>query len=183
MRFERKTAITVGVLYIAATVAGVLSMAMGGAGAPAQPTRRRTSRRSFVTEFFVLVMAITIPGIAIMFYPVLRRDADTSSKQGLALWYVATRITEGTLFLVGILLMLSLLALSQEMARAGAASAVLSRGLEHGTAIRAGLLRHACADDLHRWRRDGVLAALRVEAGAAVDLGVGSHRRSAVARR
>jgi hypothetical protein len=36
----------------------------------------------------------------------------TPGKQGLALWYVGTRITEGTLFLVGVLGLLSLFALS-----------------------------------------------------------------------
>jgi uncharacterized BrkB/YihY/UPF0761 family membrane protein len=77
------------------------------------------------TAFFELVMAVAVAGVAFMIYPILKQDADTSGKQGLALWYVGTRITEGTLILVGILGLLSLFALSQEVAGSGAGQPVL----------------------------------------------------------
>lgn len=69
--------------------------------------------------FFMLVMAVTVAGVAFMIYPILKQDANSPGKQGLALWYVGTRITEGVLFLVGILALLSLFALSLEVAGAG----------------------------------------------------------------
>jgi hypothetical protein len=59
-----------------------------------------------------------------MLYPILTRDADTPTKQGLALWYVGTRITESTVFIVGILGLLSMFALSREIAAAGAGQSV-----------------------------------------------------------
>jgi len=69
-------------------------------------------------------MAVAVAGVAFMIYPILKQDADTPGKHGLALWYVGTRITEGTLFLVGILGLLSLFALSEEAARVGGSQAV-----------------------------------------------------------
>ena len=77
-----------------------------------------------VAAFSEFVMAVAVAGVAFMIYPILKHDADTPGKQGLALWYVGTRLAEGTLFLVGILGLLSLLALSQEAARAGAGQAI-----------------------------------------------------------
>jgi hypothetical protein len=65
-------------------------------------------------------MAVAVAGVAFMFYPILKQDADTPGKQGLALWYVGTRITEGVLLLVGTLGLLSLYALSQKVPGAGA---------------------------------------------------------------
>ena len=76
------------------------------------------------TAFFQLVMAVAVAGVAFMIYPILKQDADTPGKQGLALWYVGTRITEGTLFVVGILGLLSLFALSREVTGAAASQPV-----------------------------------------------------------
>ena len=67
-----------------------------------------------------LVMAVAVAGVAFMIYPILRQNADTEVKEGLALWYVGTRITEGALLFVAILATLSLMSLSQEFVKAGA---------------------------------------------------------------
>lgn len=118
VRSERTSAIAVGALYVAATVAAVLAMAVqapgGLAGMASHPAE------VFAAAFFELVMAVTVAGVAFMLYPVLKQDTDTPAKQGLALWYVGTRITEGTVFLVGMLGLLSMFALSQAIAGAGA---------------------------------------------------------------
>ncbi len=58
-----------------------------------------------------------------MIYPILKRVADTEVRQGLALWYVGTRITEGGAFLVAVLATLAFLPLSQEFTAAGAPEA------------------------------------------------------------
>jgi hypothetical protein len=41
-----------------------------------------------------MTMVVAVAGVAFMIYPVLRRVADTGVRQGLAAWYVGTRITE-----------------------------------------------------------------------------------------
>ena len=68
-------------------------------------------------------MAVAVAGVAFMIYPILKQNTDTEIKEGLALWYVGTRITEGATFVVGVLVTLSLLSLSQEFIKAGAPDA------------------------------------------------------------
>lgn len=114
VRTDRGNAIATGLLYIAATVAGVASIAVG---APTEWSAMAASENQvLVTILLTLVMAITVAGVAFMIYPVLRQDADTSMKHGLAVWYLGSRITEGAVFLVAILGTFGLLALSKEAA-------------------------------------------------------------------
>ena len=117
MNSERNTAIWVGVIYITATAGGALSVVFSGpllekplnlANVAAQ------ENQVLLTAFFELVMAVAVAGIAFMIYPILKKDADSENKKGLALWYVGTRITEGALFFVGVLCVLSVLKLSQD---------------------------------------------------------------------
>ena len=68
-----------------------------------------------------LIMAIAVAGIAFMIYPILKKNSEV--KEGLARWYVGTRITEGGIFLVAILGLLSILTLSREFVSAGAPDA------------------------------------------------------------
>jgi hypothetical protein len=129
MSSERRVAIAVGGLYIVATLAGLLTAVtlgslLQGPGALAGLAAHET--RVMTAAFFQLVMAVAVAGIAFMIYPILKQDADTPGKQGLALWYVGTRITEGALFLVGILGLLALFAFSQEVAGAGASQAAVN---------------------------------------------------------
>ena len=124
MSSERRVAITVGSLYIVATVAGVLAAATLGSlldGPEALAGLADHKTRVMASTFFQLVMAVGGAGIAFMISPVLTQDADTPSKLGLARWYVGTRITESALFLVGTLGILSLFELSQELGTEGAA--------------------------------------------------------------
>jgi hypothetical protein len=127
MSSERRVAIAVGALYIVATAAGLLAAAALGSllqdpGALANLAAHEMQVRA--AALFELVMAIAVAGIAFMIYPILKQDADTPGKQGLALWYVGTRIAESSLFLVGIVGLLCLFALSQEVAKAGASQPV-----------------------------------------------------------
>jgi uncharacterized protein DUF4386 len=124
MRSERRVAITVGALYIATTVAGLLAAATLGSlldGPEALAGLAEHKTRVMASSFFQLVMAVGGAGIAFMFSPVLSRDADTPSKLGLARWFVGTRITESALLLVGTLCLLSLFELSQQIGAEGAA--------------------------------------------------------------
>jgi hypothetical protein len=123
MNSSRKSAIIVGVLYIVATVAGVLTIAPLGAlqeGPGILVNAAADENRMIMLVVLELIMAVAVAGVAFMIYPILKRNADTEIKEGLAIWYVGTRITEGTMFLVAILATLALMSLSQEFVRAGA---------------------------------------------------------------
>jgi hypothetical protein len=124
VRSERGSAIAVGVLYIAATVAGVLSQVVSGtslAGPGISADLATNEPRVIAVAFFLLVMAVTVSGVAVMMYPILMQDADTKVKEGLSIWYVGTRIAEGTLFVVALLGLFALLALSKAFVTPGVA--------------------------------------------------------------
>jgi uncharacterized membrane protein len=122
MNSNRKTAIIVGVLYIVATVAGVLTVATLGSlldGTDILTNVAANEKQVIMVAFLELIMAVAVAGVAFMIYPILKQNTDSKIKEGIALWYVGTRITEGAIFLVGILFTLSLLSLSQEFVKAG----------------------------------------------------------------
>lgn len=113
-RQERTNAIAAGVLYIAATAAGVASVLTG---APSEVVPMAGSKGAvLVSAGFDILMAVAVAGIALMLYPILARDAGTPAKQGLAIWYAATRITEGTLYFVGVIVFVTMLKVSETIA-------------------------------------------------------------------
>jgi len=127
VRTDRSTAIAVGALYLAATLSGVLAaLALGTlASDPLGLVDLAAGKTRVLTAaFFELVMAVTVAGVAFAVFPVLWSDADTQGRRGLAVWYLGSRVTEGALFLIGILGLLSLLALGQAAAESGAAQAM-----------------------------------------------------------
>ena len=138
MSSERKVAVAAGALYIVATVAGLLATAALGSlldGPRVLAHLDAHETRVLTAAFFELVLAVAVAGIAFMIYPILKQDADTPAKQGLALWYVGTRVTESALGLVGILGLLSLFALSQEVARAHTAVHVLTTASDYSVVL------------------------------------------------
>lgn len=115
IRTERPTAVTVGVLYILATIAGGVAAAV--AGAPSSLDELTADQgATLVGALALAVMAVACMGVAVMLYPILRRDAATPSQQGLAVWYVGTRISEATCFLVGVVALMAALDLAQTVA-------------------------------------------------------------------
>lgn len=122
MSADRKSAIWVGVLYIIATVAGVLTIEPWGRlmEEPGIIANVAADEGPLITVALLsLVMAVAVAGVAFMIYPILKRDADTPVKQGLAVWYVGTRITEGAVFVVAVLALLAILPLSHGFVEAG----------------------------------------------------------------
>ena len=100
-REERATAVAVGLLYILATAAGVAAVVTN---APNEVATMAASKGAvLLTALLDMVMAIAVAGVAVMLYPVLVRDARTRGKEGMAAWYVGSRITEGAIFIVGVL--------------------------------------------------------------------------------
>jgi hypothetical protein len=122
----RRSAIWVGVLWIMATVLPASSIVAwsaldSGAGIL---TNAATHKNDVITWALLnLAGAVAAAGVAFMLYPILRRVADTSVEQGLALWYVGTRITESSMVLVAVLATWAFLPLSRGLAAAGAPDA------------------------------------------------------------
>jgi hypothetical protein len=121
MNASRKAAIIAGVLFIAATAAGLLgnSFTQSILDVPDYLVKI-SANQSQVTlgALFQFIAAVTSAGIAISLYPTLRRY-----NEGLALGSVGFRIVEGVFYIVGALGLLSLLSLSQEYVKAGAPAA------------------------------------------------------------
>ena len=126
MSSDRKVAIWVGVLYLVATVAPVSTLGAWGKlvdGPGILANAAANEGQLIQVALLNLVMAVAVAGVAFMIYPVLKRAADTGVKQGLALWYVGTRATEGATFVVAVLATLAFMPLSQEFIAAGAPDA------------------------------------------------------------
>jgi hypothetical protein len=124
MNNYRKTAISVGVLFIVATVINVLGNVIFLDPILAAPDYlvRMAANENQVIQGGLLVFfsAIASASIAIWLYPVLRKH-----HEALALGSVAFRVVEGMLYILGVVGLLSLLTLSQEYGKAGASNASL----------------------------------------------------------
>ncbi len=121
MNSHRKTAIIVGLLFIIATVAGVLGSVFFGPILDAPDYLINVSaneNQMIILVLFILIMGFAVAGIGIMMYPILKKH-----NEALALGYVGFRIIEGVLFIVSVVSLLSLLTLSQEFVKAGAPDA------------------------------------------------------------
>jgi hypothetical protein len=121
MNTSRKIAIIVGVFYIAATVAGLLSVVF------TEPTLNApdylisvsaNENQVIIGALLELIMAVAVAGIAITVYPVLRKH-----NVSIAIGYVGARIVEGVIFIIGVISLLTLLTVSQEFVKAGAPDA------------------------------------------------------------
>ncbi|NNC39591.1 MAG: DUF4386 domain-containing protein [Acidimicrobiia bacterium] len=126
MSSDRKLAIWVGVLYIIATVAPVSSIIPWNSltdGAGILTNTHANEGQLIMVALLNLILAVAAAGVAFMIYPVLKRIADTGVKQGLAIWYVGTRATEGATFVIAVLSTLAFMPLSREFVAAGAPAA------------------------------------------------------------
>lgn len=119
----RKNAISVGVIFIIATVVNMLG------NIPLQPILdapdyliriSANENRVIIGSLLVLLSAFACAGIAIGLYPVLKKH-----NGALALGSVGLRVMESMLYIVGVIGLLSLLTLSQEYVKAGASNASL----------------------------------------------------------
>jgi hypothetical protein len=118
---ERKRAIITGTLFIIATASSLAGSGIMGSGldAPDYLANVFADRsRVILSVIFQFIAAATSAGIAISLYPVLRKR-----NEGLALGSVGFRIIEGVFYLVATLGLLSLVSLSREYVKAGAALA------------------------------------------------------------
>jgi hypothetical protein len=121
METSRKMAIIVGILFIIATAATILSSVITGPFLEAQDSAIQVSANEtqmVIGLLFMLTTAIAVVSIAVMMYPFLKRHHEID-----AVGYLSARIVEGVLLIISVLALLSLMTLSQEFAASGAADA------------------------------------------------------------
>lgn len=120
MNTYRKTAITVGILFIACSVAAILGPSLASAThAPDYLDQLAGNPNQIITAALLeFIWAATGAGIAIGLYPLLKKY-----NGALALGSVSFRVIEGVFVLIGTLGLLSLLTLSQEFRAAGSPGA------------------------------------------------------------
>ena len=114
----RRTAIIVGALFIIATAGGIFSAIFLGPifeDPEDLVTPSGNENQLILGTLSIFVMAVAVAGIAIVIYPLLKRQ-----DEALALGYVAARVVEGTLFIVTVIIILLQLELSKEFVEAGA---------------------------------------------------------------
>ncbi|MHA2255556.1 MAG: DUF4386 domain-containing protein [Candidatus Heimdallarchaeaceae archaeon] len=121
MNSEKKNARIAGVLFITATVAGIISGVFLGPILEAPDYLAKVSANEtqwLIGVLFNFIMAVAGASIAIPMYPILKKH-----NEGMALGSVGFRIIEGVLFSVGVISLLALVTLSQEFVQAGAPAA------------------------------------------------------------
>jgi hypothetical protein len=106
-----------GFLYIFGMIAGILSIA-SAVDAPDYLSKAAANAGGvMMAAFFHLLMAPAYMGVAIVLYPVLRKY-----NPYLAFGFAAFRIMAGIFIVIGVVLLLLILRLSQEYALAGASA-------------------------------------------------------------
>lgn len=111
LREERPIAVVVALLFVTATAAGA---AAAGLAAPTDVEIIGAHRGEVIgTAGLVVAMAICVAGVAAMLDPLLLADARTAARRGMATWFLGSRLTEGALFLVGVVALLALLAIGE----------------------------------------------------------------------
>jgi hypothetical protein len=119
---SRKVALIAGVLFVATFVTSIPAVLLYhpvlkdagyivGAG---------SDTRVFVGAFLELILIIANIGTAVVLFPVLKRQSET-----LALGYVTARVIESVFIAVGILSVLTVVTLRQDLAGAGSDPAAL----------------------------------------------------------
>ena len=140
-----------GVLFIIGTAAGVAAKVIVGPflDSPDYLVKLAANEGQVtIAALLVFIMGAAAAGMGVSMYPVLRRH-----NEGLALGSAGFRIMEGIFDIVGVVILVSLLALSQEFANAGAPNAPYFQIV--GAALQAG----------HGWV-NGVAALLSWDIGA-----------------
>lgn len=124
MDANRKTALIVGILFIIASAASVMSLFFFNSIYDSDYLTTVAANENNVLIGVLLMLAATasIVAIPIVLYPVLKKHNET-----LALGYTGARIFEGLFFVLNIVTLLSILSLSKEYVSAGTESAEFFR--------------------------------------------------------
>ncbi len=116
MNRNRMNALSAGVLFVIADIAGFLTFpALGFLDNPDYLMKAFENRNQVVMgALLVVIMELACSGIAAWLYPVLKKH-----NEALALWSVGLRLIEVMLFIVSAIGLLALIPLSQEFIKAG----------------------------------------------------------------
>ena len=117
MNTHRKTGIIVGVLFLTATVTGMLGDSLVGSilNAPDYLMNVYPNRTQVVIAVLIsFVLGLAVVGIAVLLFPILKKH-----NEPLALGYVSIRTAEFAILLVWSISPLLLITLSQEYIKAG----------------------------------------------------------------
>ncbi len=121
MNSHRTTAVVTGVFFIVAAVAAVIALTLEG---PVLNNANYIVRgsgddsRVVFGGFFEVILAISVIGTAVTLFPIVKRQ-----NESLALGYVAGRVLEAVVIVVGIISILSVVTLRQDFAGATGANA------------------------------------------------------------
>ena len=122
MNSYRKTAMIVGVLFLAGYVGVFVGGAISGPilNDPDYLMNVYPNKTRVIIGMLIEVLLNDVPvvGIGVMLFPILRKYSE-----GIALWYAGMRIIEAVTLIVGTISALSLITLSQEYIAAGAVDA------------------------------------------------------------
>jgi len=121
MNSNRRTARIVGLLFITATVASSLSFAIFDPILNAPDILVNVSAN--ITQVIIGVLLLLIDCAAVVAIPVMLVPIFKKHNEALALGYVGARIIESVILIVGTIILLSLLTLSQEYVQAAAPDA------------------------------------------------------------
>ncbi len=121
MNSTRRSAVVAGVFFIVAAVAAIIGLALYGpvlndpnfviAGSG-------NDTRVFWGAFFEVILAIAVIGTAVTLFPIVKRQ-----NESIALGYVAGRVVESMVILVGAISLVSVVTLRQAFAGATGANA------------------------------------------------------------
>ncbi len=121
MNSTRRSAVVAGVFFIVAAVAAIIGLALAG---PALNDSRyivagsAADARVILGALFEVLLAISVIGTAVTLFPIVRRK-----NESIALGYVAGRVVEAVVIVVGIISVLSVVTLRKDFAGATSADA------------------------------------------------------------
>ncbi|MCY9530018.1 DUF4386 domain-containing protein [Paenibacillus alvei] len=112
---SRRSAVMVGLLFIVGLVAGICSVVPVIDGADYLVNASTNENQVLIGAFAQLLMIVAYVGIPILLYPMLSKH-----NNGLALGSVAFGIISGVFIMIGVIILLLLLTVSQEFAKVDA---------------------------------------------------------------
>jgi hypothetical protein len=121
MSSTRTTAVVAGVFFIVAAAAAIVGLALEG---PVLNDPRYIvsatgdDARVIAGAFFEVILAISVVGTAVTLFPIVKRQ-----NEGIALGYVAGRVVEAVVIVIGIISLLTVVRMRQGFAGATGADA------------------------------------------------------------
>ena len=127
MTSTRKTALVAGVFYLI-TFISIPTLALYGPvkNHPDWILSSGSHTGILVGGFLEVIVALAGIGTAVTLYPVVKRQ-----NEGVALGFVTSRVLEGVMIFTGVVSLLSLVTLRQDLGAAGAHAALVTTGASH----------------------------------------------------